>query len=57
MDKIRIEQHSIGGLIWMCGWLFTIGFLKLTFWNGVLAVLLWPYYVGAWANGALAAGP
>ena len=28
-------------------WLFTIGFLKLSFWYGVLAVIIWPYYLGA----------
>lgn len=54
MEKISIEQHSFGGLVWVAGWLFTIGFLKLTFWNGVLAVVLWPYYVGAWVSGMLA---
>jgi uncharacterized membrane protein len=26
--------------------LFTIGFLHLTFWKGVLAIVLWPYYLG-----------
>jgi hypothetical protein len=46
MEKIRIEQHSFGGLIWFAGWLFTIGFLQLHFWKGVLAVLLWPVYLG-----------
>jgi hypothetical protein len=46
MEKIHIEQHSSAGLAWIAGWLFTIGFLKLTFWNGVLAVVLWPYYIG-----------
>jgi hypothetical protein len=46
MEKIRIEQHSIGGLIWIVGWFFTIGFLHLTFVKGVLALLLWPYYLG-----------
>lgn len=56
MDKIRIEQHSVGGLIWFAGWLFTIGFLKLTFWKGVLALLVWPYYVGVWVSGVLLAG-
>ena len=54
MEKISIEQHSFGGLLWVGGWLFTIGFLKLTFWNGVLAIILWPYYVGAWVSGILA---
>lgn len=53
MEKISIEQHSFGGLLWVAGWLFTIGFLKLTFWKGVLAVVLWPYYIGAWVNGIL----
>jgi hypothetical protein len=47
VEKIRIEQHSFGGLIWFAGWLFTIGFLQLQFWKGVLAVLLWPVYLGA----------
>ncbi|HTL03796.1 MAG TPA: hypothetical protein VL243_16280 [Vicinamibacterales bacterium] len=46
MEKIRIEQHSFGGALWAVGWLFTIGFLHLDFWRGLLAVLLWPYYMG-----------
>ena len=50
MDKIRIEQHSVGGLMWIFGWLFTIGFLKLTFWPGVLALIVWPYYIGVWVS-------
>jgi hypothetical protein len=46
MDKIRIEQHSFMGSLWFAGWLFTIGFLHLTFWKGVLALLVWPYFLG-----------
>lgn len=46
MEKIRIEQHSFGGLLWVAGWLFTIGFLNLAFWKGVLAMVLWPVYLG-----------
>jgi len=45
-SKIRIEQHSGTGLLWCVGWLFTIGFLKLTFWRGVLALIVWPYFLG-----------
>lgn len=45
-DKIKIEQHSFAGGLWIIGWLFTIGFLNLTFWSGVLAVIIWPYYLG-----------
>jgi hypothetical protein len=46
MEKIRIEQHSVGGLFWVGGWFFTIGFLHLPFWKGVAAAVLWPYYLG-----------
>lgn len=45
-EKISIEQHSFVGGIWMMGWLFTIGFLELSFWQGVLALILWPYDIG-----------
>jgi len=47
MDKIKIEQHGFAGIVWFAAWLFTIGFLHLTFWKGVFAILLWPYYIGA----------
>lgn len=49
MDKqrIRIEQHSGLGLLWLAGWLFTIGYLDLSFWRGVLALVIWPYFLGA----------
>jgi hypothetical protein len=45
-QKIRIEQHTFMGSVWMAAWLFTIGFLHLSFWRGVLAIVLWPYYLG-----------
>ena len=47
MEKIRVEQHSTVGLLWFGAWLFTIGFLHVSFWKGVLAILIWPYYLGA----------
>lgn len=46
MDKIKVEQHSVSGTLWFAGWLFTIGYLHLTFFRGVLAIVLWPYYIG-----------
>ncbi len=46
MGKIKIEQHSGLGIIWCIGWLFSIGFLHLSFWQGVLAICIWPYYIG-----------
>jgi hypothetical protein len=50
MDKIKIENHSFTGFSWFAGWLFTIGFLHLTFWNGVFAVILWPYFIGQYVS-------
>ena len=46
MERIRVEQHSFAGGLWFMGWLFAIGFLHLTFWKGVLAIVVWPYYLG-----------
>ena len=46
MERIRVEQHSFMGTLWVMGWLFTIGFLQLAFFKGVLAILVWPYYIG-----------
>ncbi len=36
------------GSVWLIGWLFSIGYLHMPFfWKGVLAILIWPYYLGA----------
>ncbi|MBP9698197.1 MAG: hypothetical protein KBD65_03335 [Candidatus Moranbacteria bacterium] len=51
MEKIKIENHSFTGFSWFAGWLFTIGFLGLTFWKGVFALVLWPYYIGQYVSG------
>lgn len=45
-QRIRIEQHSAVGMLWFVGWLFTLGLLDLGFWRGVLALFIWPYYLG-----------
>jgi hypothetical protein len=46
MEKIKIKNHSMSAFSWFAGWLFTIGFLHLAFWKGVLAIVLWPYFIG-----------
>ena len=53
-EKISIEQHGGTGLLWFAGWLFSIGFLHLSFWKGVLALVIWPYYIGVAVATALA---
>ena len=47
VKTVKIEQHSSLCILWLIGWLFSIGFLKLQFWYGVLALLVWPYFLGA----------
>jgi hypothetical protein len=38
--------HSLGGMLWLAGWLFTIGFAKLVWWKILLAIIAWPYFLG-----------
>lgn len=45
MDHVIINNNVLGGL-WAIGWLFSIGYLSLSFWKGVLALFIWPYYIG-----------
>lgn len=45
MEKVIINQ-DVFGVFWAIGWLFTIGYLRLSFWKGVLALIVWPYYMG-----------
>jgi len=45
MEKIRIV-NGVSGMAWFGGWLFTIGYLKLSFWWGALAIIIWPYDLG-----------
>jgi hypothetical protein len=46
MKNIIINNQDILGTVWMIGWLFTIGYLRLSFWNGVLGLIIWPYFIG-----------
>lgn len=46
IHKIRIQQHTFTGTVWIGAWLFTIGYLHLDFWRGLFALVLWPYYIG-----------
>ena len=39
------------GVLWYVGWLFTVAFVKLAFWKALLALLISPYYLGAFLRG------
>ena len=47
-SKVKVVNNSVAGAAWFGGWLFTLGFLKLGFFKGLLALLLWPYYLGSY---------
>jgi hypothetical protein len=44
--KCAGAASALGGVVWCMGWLFTIGYLHLAFWKAVLALVIWPYYIG-----------
>lgn len=46
MDRIIVSNHDALGSLWLIGWLFTIGYMRLSFWKGVKALFVWPYYIG-----------
>lgn len=37
---------SAGGVIWFIGWLFTLAFAKLLWWQAIVGLIIWPYYLG-----------
>ncbi len=41
-----IQAGSVVGTLWFIGWLFTVGFAELIWWQGIMAVILWPYFLG-----------
>lgn len=47
MSEKNYRFHSdTSGVIWFAGWLFTLGFVKLTFWQAALGLIIWPWYLG-----------
>ncbi|MDH5364992.1 MAG: hypothetical protein OEW82_07545 [Dehalococcoidia bacterium] len=51
MEKESKYRHGhtaagLGGVIWFGGWLFTIAFANLVWWKIILALVVWPYYLG-----------
>jgi len=46
---LRTPKVEVVGLtfpIWFIGWLFTIGYVNLTVVKVILALAIWPYYLG-----------
>jgi hypothetical protein len=43
---IEVNAGTLVGPIWFIGWLFTIAFAQLIWWQALLALVVWPYYLG-----------
>ncbi len=41
---VRVDTGM--GFLWFAGWLFTIAFVKLIWWQAILGLVVWPYYLG-----------
>ncbi len=48
--KHGIFGGSLAGALWFGGWLFTIAFAKLLWWQAILGLVVWPYYLGVLAR-------
>jgi uncharacterized membrane protein len=42
----QVQVGSILGPIWFIGWLFTLAYAQLIWWQALLGILIWPYYLG-----------
>jgi hypothetical protein len=43
-SNIRVDAGI--GMFWFIGWLFTIAFAKLVWWQAIVGLVIWPYYLG-----------
>jgi hypothetical protein len=43
-NSIKVDAGM--GMFWAMGWLFTLAFAQLGFWQAVLGIIIWPYYLG-----------
>jgi len=42
----RRGAATLAGPIWFIGWLFTIGYCNLFWWQILLGIVVWPYFLG-----------
>jgi hypothetical protein len=45
-DKSVVRVDTGSGVFWFIGWVFTIAFAELVWWEALLGVIVWPYYLG-----------
>mgnify|MGYP007065679052 CR=1 FL=1 len=42
----KVSGGCMAGGIWFAGWLFTLAFAKLLWWEAIVGLVIWPYYLG-----------
>lgn len=42
--KVHVDTGT--GIFWFIGWLFTIAFAKLVWWQALIGLIVWPYFLG-----------
>ena len=49
-DSRPFDVHAavgeLVGALWFIGWLFTVAYAQLIWWQSLLALVIWPYYLG-----------
>jgi hypothetical protein len=45
-NKTIVRVDTGAGIFWFMGWLFTISFAKLVWWQVILGLIMWPYFLG-----------
>ncbi|UCF09743.1 MAG: hypothetical protein JSW65_06700 [Candidatus Bipolaricaulota bacterium] len=46
MSGNKAACGGFGGAIWFAGWLFTLAFAELLWWQAIVGLVIWPYYLG-----------
>jgi hypothetical protein len=47
----RRRSATLVGPVWFIGWLFTVGYANLVWWQIILGIVVWPYFLGRAVGG------
>jgi hypothetical protein len=42
----RGTAAGMGAAFWFAGWLFTIAFMHLIWWQIIVGIVVWPFFLG-----------
>jgi hypothetical protein len=42
----REAVGELVGALWFIDWLFTLAYAQLVWWQAILGIVVWPYYLG-----------